>query len=40
MAQDAEYRNHRETWDNFRRLMTMTVIAVVVILASMAKFLT
>lgn len=40
MAEDAQFRYHRETWDNFCRLMTVTIVLAVIILAGMAKFLT
>lgn len=40
MAEDAQLRYHRETWSNFCRLMTVTVVLCTIILAGMAKFLT
>ncbi|MBM3602055.1 MAG: aa3-type cytochrome c oxidase subunit IV [Alphaproteobacteria bacterium] len=36
---DAQYRVHRETWNTFCKLMTWTIIGVVVILGGMATFL-
>ncbi len=39
MATDTQYRVHRDTWNTFCKLMTWTIIGVVVILGGMATFL-